>query len=561
MNLCRVFMSFTSLIFLACLMTGCGGGSSDTGKLAPVTPSPSPSGKLILRTADASALEQVERYGGLYGDLYSGTYTAPDGVSIDVWVSIRDTDTATGVGTVKRVGVSVQGGTGGEVTYLLGDDKGRHTFWVAINHRGASLTNLTADWECPPGTEFVSCLKEHDTFRKINPRLNAQDANSVIRLFADDGEITVNGVAMKASDFVPPGTVRSPVNLHTASFGGVIVSHMLAENNRPELHNVFFEQVTVPQERPISDGLDNAARMLNILFSACESDTSCAGTYPGIRVNFRNFMDAHHSTQVEIDGEQVYAGGVFDRAFRLVESDGEVGRMIRYIGEIANAYTNGDTVIDTRGYGPEEYNSPFGEQPRAAYGFPQLDGDGWSAFLRRQGEDFFPGITSRTAMICSFGINRAVSPDSLSRYERVGDEPLPGDAGGTKEMFGYGFLVGYRTFLSVCPQLTEETGGLEFPDASNIEAENVIVYRGGLDIKHYFNPDSSQDEIMAYFTSSPNHRRVITHKFLGQVLGQDQECLQNVLNNFWNAADTTWESLGDNCEESNGLSASGLTGW
>lgn len=164
-------------------------------------------------------------------------------------------------------------------------------------------------------------------------------------------------------------------------------------------------------------------------------------------------------------------------------------------------------------------------------------------------------------MICSFGINRAVSPDSLSRYERVGKQPLPGDHGGTKEMFGYGFLVGYRTFLSVCPRLVKETGGLEFPEASNVEAENVIVYRGGLDIKHYFNPDPSQDEIMAYFTSSPNHRRVITQRFLGQVVGQDQECLETVRNNFWAAADTTWENLGDNCEESNALPASGLKGW
>ena len=116
--------------------------------------------------------------------------------------------------------------------------------WVAINYRGSSLTNITPEWECAPGTEFISCLKEHDTFSKINPKLNAQDANSIISLLADDdAEITVNGAVMKVSEFVPSGTIRSPVNLTTDSFGGVVVSYMLAEENRPELQMSFLNRL------------------------------------------------------------------------------------------------------------------------------------------------------------------------------------------------------------------------------------------------------------------------------------------------------------------------------
>ncbi len=552
----RAFTVFTIFIFLAFLMTGCGGGSSDkTSPPSTSGTSPPQTAGLILTTADGSRLERdgIE----YYGKVYSGTYRAPDGVSIDVWVSVRETDTE-GIGTVNRVGVVIQGGTGAKVTDLLTDDEGLHTLWVAINYRGSSLTNINAEWECIPGAEFISCLKEHDTFSKINPKLNAQDANSVIRLFTDNGEITVDEDTMKASEFVPSGTVRSSVNLYTSSFGGVIVGYMLAEENRPRLHNVFFEQVTVPNERPISDGLNNAARMMDILFRACEEDVSCRDAYQDIRVNFRGFMDTYHSTSIEIDGERVYAGGVFDRIVAITE-EGNVGGAIRYIGEIAKAHADSSTAITTR-YGPEEYESPLGEQTRATYGLPQLDGDGWPSFLRRL-EGFFPGITNRTGMICSFGINRADNPDSLDHYNDVKAEELPGDREGTKEMFGYGFLVGYKTFLSVCPQLTEQTGRLELPDASDIDAANVIVYRGGLDIKHYFNPDPSQDEIMAYFTSSPNHRRVITHEFLGQRLGQDQECLETIFRNFWGATDTTNRGLGDDCEESNDLPASQLAGW
>ena len=551
----RVFTVFISFIFLACLMTGCGGGSSGTESSPPVSPpavSPPAEGELILRTADTAGLER-----SYYGNLYSGTYTAPDGVSIDVWVSVRE------AGTVKRMGVVIQGGTGVDVMHLLGDDDGLHTLWVAINYRGSSLTNMTPEWECLPGTEFISCLKEHDTFSKINPKLNAGDANSVIRLFTDDdGEITVDGVAMKASDFVPSGTIRSPINLYASSFGGVIVSHMLAEENRPELHNVFFEQVTVPSERPISDGLNNAARMMDILFSACEDDASCNVAYPDMRTNFRDFMDTHHSTEVEIDGEkEVYAGGVFDRVVHIIEEEDSVGKAIRYIGEIAKAHNDGSTTITT-GYGPRDYtNQLVGEQRRAEYGLPPLDSGDWTSLLKGFPGGFFPGITNRTAMICSFGINRATSPDSLSHFNVVKDEELPGDSGGTKETFGYGFLVGYKTFLSVCPRLIEQTGRLELPDVSGIEAKNVIVFRGGLDIKHYFDQDPTQDEIMGYFTDSPGHRRVITQKFLAQAHGQDGECMPTIRQNFWNATNTTNQSLGDNCEGSNGLSASGLEGW
>ena len=534
-------------------MTGCGGGSSDGSSsptVSPPTVSPPATGELILTTADTADLR-----GSYYGNLYSGVYGAPDGVLVDVWVSVRES------GAVKRMGVVIQGGTGLEVTYLLGDDEGLHTLWVAINYRGSSITNITPEWECLPGTEFISCLKGHDTFSKINPKLNAQDANSIIRLFTDDdGEIVVDGAAMKVSEFVPSGTVLSPVNLYTSSFGGVIVGYMLAEENKPELHNVFFEQVTVPNERPISDGLNNAARMMDILFSACEDDASCRAAYPDMRVNFRDFMDAYHSTPIEIDGEQVYAGGVFDRVVHIIEEEDSVGKAIRYIGEIANAHNDGRTTITT-GYGPQEYEGPLGEQPRETYGFPQLDSGDWPLLLKDLPGGFFPGITNRTGMICSFGINRATSPDSEFRYNEVKAEELPGDPGGTKETFGYGFLVGYKTFLSVCPQLIEQTGRLELPDASGIEAENVIVFRGGLDIKHYFNQDPSQDEIMAYFTDSPGHRLVVTQKFLGQRQGEDQECLKTILDNFWNADDTTNQSLGDNCEKSNSLSASGLAGW
>lgn len=539
--------------FLAFLMAGC----SDNTETAAL---PAPKGKLALKTADMDILAGLREGTDYHGSLYTGIYEAPDEALVDVWFSVRELDGAKNIGTVERVGVVIQGGTGAEVKYLLNEDKGAHTFLIAINYRGSSLTDMTAEQECIPGSGFIPCLKEHETFSKTNPKLSAQDVNDIIRFFTDDSEFTLDGISMKPSEFVPPGTIRSPINLVTSSFGGVIVSYMLAEKNRPDLHNVFFEQVTIPVEYPISEGLNSSARRMDILFSACENDVSCNSLYPDVRGNFRRFMDAHHSTLITVDGENIYAGGVFDRIEDIIR-DEEIGRAIRYIGEIANAHDAGDTSIDTREYGPEDYSSNHGEKPRATYGIVPFDDAAWADILKAMNRDFYPGITNRTGMICSFGINRAENPDSLSYYDKVKREPLPGDAGGTKEMMGYGFLISYKTYLSICPQLVQETGGLKLPVVSNIEAENVIVYRGGLDIKHYFNQDPNKDEIMAYFTDSQNHRRVITHKFLSQVIGQDSECLQTIRKNFWNAPDTTLESLGDDCEETNSLTASGLEGW
>lgn len=166
--------SFALGVFLIFLVAGCGGGGgSDGGEepAAPVMP-PQPAGNLVLRLADTEDLMKLEVEQDYFGEVYTGTYTASDGVSIDVWVSIREPNAQ--IGTVPRLGVTIQGGTGGSVTELLGDDRGAHTLWVVINYRGSNLTDINnPEWECAPGAEFISCLKKHAIFSKINPKLRA----------------------------------------------------------------------------------------------------------------------------------------------------------------------------------------------------------------------------------------------------------------------------------------------------------------------------------------------------------------------------------------------------
>ena len=259
-----------------------------------------------------------------HGTVYAGIYTAPDGAQVDVWLEVRAAAASGGstvLGSVNRLGVVIQGGTGAPVVSILGADSGIHTAMLAINMRGSSLTDLTAAGECTPGGGFIACLHSHSGFARTNPRLNAQDANAIIAYFAEDKMLKMNGRNMPASEMLTAGTITSPVNLLTGSFGGVLVGYMLAEPDRPQLHNVMLEQITSPIEKPISLGVDAAHTMLNVLFEACENDMTCRADYPSIRVNFVDFMHDYADTQISVDGKMIYASGVFDRIVHIIESN------------------------------------------------------------------------------------------------------------------------------------------------------------------------------------------------------------------------------------------------
>ena len=130
-------LSFALGVFLVFLAAGCGGGGSGGGEESPpvapppvmpppVAPPPvvSPSAESLVLRTEVPTDPDIQ----YFGELYAGTYTASDGVSIDVWVSLRErnsqTDFGMVIGTVSRLGVVIQGGTGSSVTGLLSEDEG-----------------------------------------------------------------------------------------------------------------------------------------------------------------------------------------------------------------------------------------------------------------------------------------------------------------------------------------------------------------------------------------------------------------------------------------------------
>ena len=488
--------------------------------------------------------------------IYRGVYRAPDGAPVEAYLSLRELNVGQpSQGIVKRLGLEVQGGTGGEIIHFLSGDGLRHRAWLAVNYRGSGRDELASPQnpsvECTPGPSFISCLKSRSSFRLISPRRNAGDVNEIVGILRNRAsKIVVDGATMTPQQLLPSDVMTDAIDLYTGSFGGVILGYMLARQDMFPLHNVFLEQVTGPTEYVISGGFELAQNFMNILLTACKDDSVCRGMYPNIRINFYNFMVAYRDNPIQIDGDMIYAGGIFDRLMGIVEDEESVGKAIRYIGELANAHAASQTTITLPNSAMPTTGSrqSFPDVPSASYGIPGLSSNDIAPILptNMSGQSFFPGITNRTAYICSFAFNRTNQPDSSARYDS--ELMRPANLGNA---YGYGFLLAYRTFASICPQLAEV---LDKPTAPSINrriaANKVILFIGGLDVKH---EERASRELADYF----KERQIIRQKYLGQRLGQDSDCIENIAHQFW----ITPNDLGDDCEASNTFTASQLSGW
>ena len=69
--------------------------------------------------------QRVLSSGTYSGRIYSGSYHSPDGINLDVWISIRQPDSIRNIGIVPRIGVQIQGGTGSKIINALNGDQGK----------------------------------------------------------------------------------------------------------------------------------------------------------------------------------------------------------------------------------------------------------------------------------------------------------------------------------------------------------------------------------------------------------------------------------------------------
>ena len=472
------------------------------------------------------------------GTVYKGFYTATDGAKTEVYISLRNS------APIDRLGLRIQGGTGAPAYHILNGDEGKHQVWVSIGQRGASKGDIVKEKECFPGEQFVSCLKNHDIFSKITPQKNASDVAFILEILTQDS-FQIDGTSKTAQDFFPQGLKTDAYDLLTSSFGGVILGYLLEEPNAPRLHNVFLDKVTGPSEN-ISDGPKLASRMLNHLFTACEKDSTCNSQFANIRTNFESFMNRYKDSPFTLNGQaDTYASLIFDHIIHMIEVEHKVGKAIKYIGEIANKHT-ASTITTT--VTPDKSFIANGKTniPSQDYGLPSFthSQSEWSTLLKKFGYDFFPGITNRTAMICSFAFYRNQDPDSLTKLNNILSDNM-------YSPYPYGFLMAYRKFLNLCPKLSSLFSKRSVPTVTGVDANKVLVFFGGLDVKHTL---GDANEMVSYFKKEKT--TLIQQKYTGQGGGQNGHCASSVRDKFWEKPDTNIP-----CEDTNNYTASQFDGW
>ena len=514
------------------------GGSDDVN-----SPTPRSLGTLHFKkiASDSKDFSTLALEGVSYGTIYKGYYQTLDEIKTEVYISIRDT------APISRLGLEIQGGTGLETRYALNGDRGKHKVWVSVGYRGSSEEDIVKEKECMPGKDFISCLKAHPIFPKIDPKSNASDVADTLEILKQ-GSFEVDGKNQTAETFFPEGLKQDAYDLYTSSFGGVIFGYLLEEPNAPPLHNVFLSQVTGPSEFVISDGPKAAARRFENLFMACERDTTCSSTFNDLRTNFKAFMKRYKDSPFILNGEaNTYASSVFDNITNFISEDEEVGKAIRYMGQIANGYAS-DSKRITTAIKPSSITSPGSRSvtnvPSDQYPLPPFTDPRWTALLQSYEIDFFPGITNRVAMICSFGFHRKTNPDSRHKLDQV----LAQDE---YSIYPYGFLMSYRDFTDFCPKLLGIFPRLSVPTITGVDANKVIVFFGGLDIKHTL---ADAREMVSYFKAGK--ATLVYQKYLSQGVGQNSDCPRDLEQAFWEDPDTTIE-----CEKQNDYTASQLDGW
>ncbi len=504
------------------------------------------------------------------GTPYWGYYESADGFKNEVAILIRSVNGA--IGSINKIFLSIQAGTGADLRNGMYEDRGLHRVAIFVALRGNYIdpndfARTNFEYECGLGTRLIDCLNNHQSFRISTPKATASDVADVIKIFREGMPITLNGTVRQVSELLPSNLELTSINTLVASFAGVIFGHLLEDVYAPPLNDVYIDQATSPIELPTSEGPVLGYRRFEYLFASCEKDSKCNIKYPRLRTVITTWLSNHHEIPSMIDGGPRASGFVFDAVEGMLSSTrgANVAGAISYLGEISKKYTNNDTDFVTR----VVYSlTPGGTVLRTGSiteaglgGIGRFSDYGVPAFNSTQIQDFamrfsslagresppmyaLHGFTNRIAMLCNFGVNRAENPDSTDTFNRVLSNPM-------YSPFKYGFLVFYRAFLDFCPRIQNITGINNVPKPRNVNANRVLLYYGGLDVKHSY---EDGDELMKYFNSSTKIKYIQDYN-LSQRTGPMQalNCYDPIVSTFWRTNNFP------TCERNNLLTVSSLS--
>ena len=431
----------------------------------------------VLGTVDESDSNQEHNVPIPGATFYSGTLSAHDGAKVRVYAAlVPDAE-------IDRVLIQINGGTGSDARQSWRNHN--HKAAVMVDMRGLHTDDIKGG-ECSLGGSLVNCLKGLSWLRQVNPRDNGQDVVSVMKAILGHGvPLTVDGQARDHSFF---GVRDKKFNVETGSYGATILGYALNQPGLPVIGRIFMDGPSSPGEFVITDGFRNTRVALENMMEAM-------GMSSAEKSSFLDVMKARHDApnaacenndgDFNLDTDCLSSAMIWGYLKDQYDDTSSALNLLKDdLVSISDTEMNANNTLVTK-----IRNGSGMARDHTTWAASKFDFTSDSVSQLLMGQSKVPGFASRVGQICSAYINRQ-NGDSWSRFnaEKAKDANDP---------YWYGFLIGYRVFLDICPQLSGNlTNGIVVPgDSLNVKVEALVQYGAGTDEKHH---QADMDEMASY---------------------------------------------------------------
>lgn len=433
-----------------------------------------------------------------------GVFNASDGKLTEVLIY---RPTSTNLDTTPLLIIPSGTGSRPEQQFDPGRDTYNHNLVLIVGFRG--LLPEDSIYECTKDANFAACLKSHPLLTSYNPQQTAKDTLAVIELLNGknpQAQLMINGQEKNGTDFFASEFTK--FDLLATSYGGTVASYLAQELNKIAekpftIRRLVIDNGDGANAKIISQGFKLNYDRAERLFTACEKLVACNSSFPELRTNLPKWLEMHHQQPMDITINatlyQLHSSSLFNIIDGLWDDANENNKFIKAALTLAGNVTSNpsaqNVIVDLNATAPYldsmelasilsivKNFTPGGFFAEGAYGTSPLNltSSNFLGFIHGLGGDNTTReFINRVGLICSSYVLRADSPDTLTEYNRLIQEPR-------YSPWRYGFLISYRSILELCSQLADKYTEIELrtPSDINLPIEKGLVYYGGMDVKH-----------------------------------------------------------------------------
>ncbi len=406
--------------------------------------------------------------------LYGGELKTHDSFETTVFVGLFPS------ASINRVLLQVNGGTATDPRESFKNHN--HKIAVIISMRGLHYNDIRSQ-ECTLNTQLSTCLNNVSYLQKVNPLDNGKDIVNLMKIILGTaGSVYVDNT--KRTDLFNITGGDNKINIETGSFGATLLGYALAQPDLPttSIGRIFIEGPSSPSENVITDGFRNNQVYTDNLLTAIGMDST-------EKTNFINVLKARHtsfnttcdpSLQTNPTADCLSTAAIYkymideyEDITQYPDGDSSIANDLATLKANLIAISTTDSSSDATGLAAvvEVYTN---SESRSITSWDDSKRD-FTQVNRKE-----EGFTSRVALICSSYINRQ-NGDSLAAFNTA-------KADSNNDPYWYGFLIAFRDFLNLCPQIENNlTANIAIPNISNINLniEALVQYGAGIDEKHH----------------------------------------------------------------------------